>query len=496
MKRVGLRFEVLMNLLLLTAVAMFLLGFISYKITEGFVLKGRIDTVRSMAQSFAAVIAASGDPRRGAELLGTAMEDGAWGYVRYRGRETKLKGGGGAGEMTKANLLMQQAVREAKTVVRIEGLSLFPLSHYEGVHVAVPLFEGKAVAGALYLYDPLDSVVTAVSVGRKYIALWIIAVLVVIALFGSYLLSKRVVQPVHQLIKATSDIARGKPPSEENLGWVKEIHMLYLALNKMYLEIETKKAELEENIRALERANEELRTTQRQLIASEKLASAGVLAAGVAHEIGNPLSTIKGYVEVLRRRYGGGDDRTRRILDTMEDEVDRIDAIIRTLLDFSRPKSVEARETDLNDVVQRAAEIVRTQGILGDIDLVLDLSSKRPAAVIDPDQFVQVLINLVLNARDAIDGRGGTITLSTSATAEGNVRVVVRDTGCGIPAEVRNRIFDPFFTTKEPGKGTGLGLSVALRIVESFSGTITVDSTPGAGTEFAIEFPGAKRDAA
>jgi signal transduction histidine kinase len=317
--------------------------------------------------------------------------------------------------------------------------------------------------------------------------------LIVIALFGFYILSRRVIRPVHELIRTTEDIGRGRFSSKTALGGVKEINQLNSALKKMYFEIELSKMKLKGNIQALEELNQALLRTQRELIASEKLASLGKLSAGVAHEIGNPLSAIRGYVEVVKKGYMLPDNERAEFLTSIEKEVERIDRIIRTLLDYSRPKGFELKEVDVNKAIRDAANIVITQGLLKNIDLKLELSIGLRPIEVDPHQLSQVFINLILNARDSIV-QDGAIIISSSKTPDEWIEVVVKDNGAGIPKEIIDKIFDPFFTTKEPGKGTGLGLSVSQRIVHFFGGEISVESETGKGSVFKITFPGIKNN--
>ncbi|MGH7889630.1 MAG: sensor histidine kinase, partial [Thermodesulfobacteriota bacterium] len=299
----------------------------------------------------------------------------------------------------------------------------------------------------------------------------------------------RVVRPVHRLIKTTEDIAVGKFPSGVDFGGVKEVNQLHEALKKMYDEIESSKMKLRENINEIEQSNRALLTTQRELIASEKLASLGKLAAGVAHEIGNPLTGIRGYVEVLKKGYVFDDEKKEEFLANIQREVDRIDKIIRTLLDYSRPRDFELQNVEVNHLIERAVDILETQGILKNIDLKLELVDGIRPIEADPHQLSQVVINLILNAKDAIP-KDGIITISSSENPNGCVEIAVKDNGVGIPKELIDKIFDPFFTTKEAGKGTGLGLSVSQRIVQIFNGNMTVDSELGRGTVFRISFPG------
>jgi signal transduction histidine kinase len=259
----------------------------------------------------------------------------------------------------------------------------------------------------------------------------------------------------------------------------------------MFGEIEDGKRKLRDKIMELEETNAELRLTQKELIATEKLASLGQLSAGIAHEIGNPLSAIKGYAEVLRRASGMDDSKRGEILGDIMREVGRVDRIIRTLLDYSRPRKSSPQLVSVNEVIKDTAEIIMSQGALKGIGLTLELSEDGPQIIADPGQLSQVIVNLLLNSRDAV-GEGGEITISTARDEVSGVVICVRDNGEGIPEEIIDRIFDPFFTTKDPGHGTGLGLSVSARIVETFEGVIEVESDEGSGSAFRIIFPAAR----
>jgi len=495
MRRIGLRVEILVNLLFLTAVAMLLLGIIAFKITEGFVLRGKIDSAKIVADSFEAVYTQEKSVTKAISYLTKVLEPGARGFIAYGERKIEFNLGASSEPETVSEEEIREVMRTGNPLVKVQDSAFLPLSYSKGFKLLAPLKDGGKTVGVIYLHQPLDSVQKRIDVGQKYIVFWIIIDLVAMALFGSWLLSKRVVAPVEQLIRFTRDIARGKRPMAKNPGWVKEINLLYQALFEMYIQIESHKDKLEENIQALKDSNEKLQKTQRELIASEKLASSGVLAAGVAHEIGNPLSAIRGYVEVIKRGSGMPEEAGKEFLGKIEREVERINKIIKTLLDYSRPTSYDVRDADMNDLVRHTVEIVKTQGALKKIKLALELSDGLPEITIDPSQFSQVLINLILNARDAMEG-SGSITISTRKHPHGGVEVTVRDTGPGIPQENIDKIFDPFFTTKEPGKGTGLGLAVSLRIVQHFSGTMTAKSTEGEGALFSITFPEARENAA
>jgi two-component system NtrC family sensor kinase len=233
-----------------------------------------------------------------------------------------------------------------------------------------------------------------------------------------------------------------------------------------------------------------LREAQSQLVAAEKLASIGRLAAGVAHEINNPLTGVLAHASFLLKR-AGPEDEARHDLSVILRETERCRGIVKNLLDFARQSPSHRRAVGLADAVQRAAGIVANQVAARRGQLTIDVP--RDAVVLaDPNQIEQVVVNLLLNAADALDEDGRTIHVSARAGAPGFVELSVADTGCGIPEEDLPHLFEPFFSTKG-AHGTGLGLAVTWGIVNSHGGSISVESAVGRGTTFTVRLP---RDAA
>ena len=227
---------------------------------------------------------------------------------------------------------------------------------------------------------------------------------------------------------------------------------------------------------------------QLQLIQSEKMASLGKLAAGVAHEINNPLGGILMYATMLLEECDGS-DQIKSDLQLIVDQALRCKDIVQNLLDFSRQSGGQKTSFDLNESLQKVVALFKNQALFHNIDTVQEFQPGLPLVDGDPSQINQVITNLVLNAAQAMDGKG-TLTLITRASAKPDrVEFVVRDTGCGISEEDISKVFDPFFTTKPVGKGTGLGLSTAYGIIERHGGAISVRSKVGAGTAFTVELP-------
>jgi PAS domain S-box-containing protein len=229
----------------------------------------------------------------------------------------------------------------------------------------------------------------------------------------------------------------------------------------------------------------ELKKMQKQISQSEKLAVIGQLAAGVAHEIGNPLTSISAIVQLLQRKTE--DPFFVEKLGNIKANIDRISKIVRELVDFSRPPTNEEYDIDVADVIKTAIGIVKYDKRVKKVEFEVDIADNMPVIFISPDQLLQALVNILINALDAIDGAG---KISVKAWEEfDKVYISIQDNGCGIQPENLEKIFDPFFTTKEVGKGTGLGLSVTYGIIKKYKGEIKVHSEVGVGSNFTIILP-------
>jgi two-component system NtrC family sensor kinase len=231
-----------------------------------------------------------------------------------------------------------------------------------------------------------------------------------------------------------------------------------------------------------------LQVTQEQLVQKEKLASVGQLAAGVAHEINNPLGTILLLSDVLYKE-AAADDPRREDLEMITDQARRCRGIVSDLLSFARQNRVMAQRTDVNQLVQRVIAEESPKERYDEIEIVQDLAPRLPIIQADPEQLRQALVNLITNAADAMAPEGGVMTISTRHADAQHIELAVADTGSGMSKEVRSRLFTPFFTTKPPGKGTGLGLSIIYGIVKMHRGDIQVWSEVGKGSRFTIRLP-------
>jgi two-component system NtrC family sensor kinase len=234
------------------------------------------------------------------------------------------------------------------------------------------------------------------------------------------------------------------------------------------------------------------RVPEDRLAQFQKLAAIGVLSAGIAHEINNPLAIIRQEAEwlqlLLKKEVLAAEElqELRSSVGQVVQQVERCTEIIRNLLDFSQQRQPVLQEMDLNRLTEDMARLVEREAKQSNIEIVRQYQGQLPAVYSDAPQLRQVILNLLINAGQAI-GRDGTITVSSRLAKEGEmVELVISDTGCGIPAEDLPKIFDPFFTTKPAGQGTGLGLAICYGMIERLGGLITVESRAGQGATFTV----------
>lgn len=285
-----------------------------------------------------------------------------------------------------------------------------------------------------------------------------------------------VLRPVSKIVKMARRVVSGDLAARVGIRPPGELGVLCRAIDAMADAV----AEREQRLQV---------ATRQQIGRSEKLASIGRLAAGIAHEINNPLTGVLTLAHLLREK-ANMDEQDLQDLDMIILETTRTSEIVRGLLDFARERPARKDRLDLNDAVQRTVRLLRGQKPFRKIEIVLDLGDHLPDIDGDVNQLQQVLVNLALNSSAAMPD-GGTLSIRTFADG-GLVLMRVADTGCGIKPEHLDKIFDPFFTTKPVGEGTGLGLSVSYGIVEQHGGTIEVESEPGKGTVFTLAFPAAE----
>ena len=349
-----------------------------------------------------------------------------------------------------------------------------------------------------------------------------------LALFAGWVVRESLSGPVQRLAADVQRIADGDYHHRVSDTHRFELRAIQASVNRLAERVLSDQSRLAENILSLDETNRELILLRDQMVHSARLASVGTLAAGIAHEVGNPLGAITGFVDVARKRAERAGQDTD-LLDSIRGEAARIDRIVRGLLDYARPRGAGTAPAPARDVVAGVRDLLESQGRLEHAHFSWDLGEGDGDFVMEPHRLQQVLVNLLLNALDAVEGVDGPrVCVRLHSGAGGSSRLPARreddppgvnymhrrrmspderrvdlisatervtvievaDNGPGIPEEHLEHLFDPFFTTKEPGKGTGLGLSICARLVEGMGGTIEVGRAAEGGARFVVRLPG------
>lgn len=389
-------------------------------------------------------------------------------------------------------VLLDHVIQTGKPLQRFAGKEwgiLWQRSKYLVVGVPLPGGAGAAVIELGPYYGMLRSSQQAA------IGYMLLNFLVLFA-FGMYRFAGLFFRPIDRLIRATDNFRYADtfdmfPEQQHN-----EFGKLSSSLNKMMQRIDDDRQVLEQSIKQIETANRDLKIAQQEIIRAEKLASIGRLTAGIAHEIGNPISIVLGYIGLLKARSISPEDSSGMdYIARAEAEINRINNIIRQLLDFSRPAPSGFSTFSIHDMLYDTGRMLSQQPLMENIRLFFDFSATNDTVYADYNQLHQVMVNLVINAADSISAstnkdRGEIRLLTTLSEDNGQwLRLEIHDNGAGISSENTDKVFEPFFTTKDIGKGTGLGLYVSYMIIERLGGCISIENSEGAGARFIIYLP-------
>jgi two-component system NtrC family sensor kinase len=536
----SLRTEIIVKVVVLTVAMVLLVSLVAFKILELEVLRQRLRSAEQVVVALHREVVAPDplfpdsrgarniDVQRMVELFVRAGNLRSLSLVDASGRVLADPDPSRIGT-TSADPLIRHALESHRTVTSLEdrdsalGGPLAAIAVNGDVRIAVPLAApGGAGAAGVAVVPLVDVQRSIVRSGRVLIAFVGLDALLLV-LFGSWFLSRAVVRPLGRLARAAEAIAAGDLTQRVPVEQANEVGVLGETFNVMADRLRESRTRIEEQVARLEEANADLAKAQADLIRSEKLSSVGRLAAGIAHEVGNPLSSILGLTDILLLRGDAKETalapEAREHIVQIQNETGRIHGILRRLLDFSRPTKVDIRDVDVNATVRDILALATPMSDLCPVEVALDLDPAGPRAWTDSALLQQVLINLIVNAAQAMPD-GGTLKIGTRSVrregavparrrgdppgedfaamrrAEPSLRrgepaavITVADTGCGISSDILPHIFDPFFTTKEPGRGTGLGLAVVHGILDMLQGTIRVKSDPGKGTTFTVTLP-------
>lgn len=471
--RLGIRLQILLSLGALLVVAFVPLYVAVARLAEASLASTRRDAGLDLGRAVASHVLTVNrtDPSElGAVLEAQLSDDGvhAIGVYDERGARTAVAG---AADRVPATI---PAPVESARDTRIDGApSLF---------VVVPADRGR---GAVALSLSVGPGSGASSPLVRLVALYTGVVALTLLVFAYFAMTRLVVRPIEAVSRAAGRVAAGARDFSLPAPSAQELAELAGSLHEMTTALRSEEEALRSKVTELEAAKRELEISQESVIRSERLASVGRLAAGVAHEIGNPIAAILGFEELLLT----GDlpeDEQRDFLVRMKAETERVNRVLRDLLDFARPhpESPESRRARANpkEAIDIVAALVKPQKRMQALALELDFERSLPDVTIGLERLQQVLLNLVLNAADA-----ATTKILVRATRDADVvRLTVEDDGPGVAADVREKLFEPFVTTKDVGKGTGLGLAVCRGLVEAAGGTISLGETSLGGAAFVV----------
>jgi len=531
----GLRFEIMFSLGLIMFSGVVIMGVTALRAAEKTILLQKLESLTQVTRAVQLELAGwwsvdgpSGDLR--AVLNQTAAGVGVTSFKVADPQGRILAGLHGQESGRTYDPFLLRAIETRAMVVPGQVTGKLPASARGSWTFAAPVFKDGVMRGVFSVTFPLENLGVALNLHRKLIYTFAFIDGVMIVLFGGWLIGRVAIRPMIRISRGAEALAGGQYDTRVDVKGPKEIVALAAAFNSMAEKIQAAVRKQAEHMEALEATNRELLSTQKEMIRVEKLASVGQLAAGVGHEIGNPLSAILGYASILLREEE--DPEARQYLGYIEKETERIQRIISGLLEFSRPRDSRVEDLSVNQLIRDTIALVTPQKIFRDVVVRMELTEPDPIISGDSHQFQQILINILLNAAQAVEGEGHLVVRTEStvlhwgegilprrrvtdfrrrATDPGNedyvamrrssgggpllkegdraVAITIQDSGGGIPPEIADRIFDPFFTTKGPGEGTGLGLAIAHGIVEAHGGRIWVENPEEGGAMFRILLP-------
>ncbi|OGP22345.1 MAG: hypothetical protein A2054_07255 [Deltaproteobacteria bacterium GWA2_55_10] len=498
----GIRFQLTAAIVIMTLAGIGLIGLLSVKIVERSALFWKTSQASDMAAVVRAALKMEKDSAFAAAFAGAALKEA--GITDFT-----LIGPAGNIVLKSGSLPAGPGERFASA----DGIESFTYGGGwfngagEKLRISAPV-EWPSGAGSLDFVLSLDEIGQDMLGAKRFLLFYALIDSAIIIAFGQLFLSRSVVSPLRRLEEAATRIAGGKLFERAKVDIDNEIGSLAASFNTMA-------ARLEDEIRSLERVNVDLMTAQEELLRSSTLAAVGRLAAGIAHEIGNPLGALRGYIDIL------GSDRLddgegKEIVERASREVTRIDSIVREFLDVARPSKKALAPVDVNSLLRDTVATLSVRDDLKEIEIKLIANEAIQEVMADEGKLRQVFANLLINAAHSMEGSPiKSIEVATAVEKRPSpimarrrkddpplagelperefVCVSFSDTGAGVSVEDAPSIFEPFFTTKEAGRGTGLGLFVSDSIIKAFGGEITLKSAPGEGSVFTVALPAGVR---
>ncbi len=376
----------------------------------------------------------------------------------------------------------RQSLNKEREVAKGENEIVWDNEHYLAESAKFNASQGSSGTGYLLL-SSYEKPLQDLRAMQRLLLTMGCAVLVTIPML-LWIVINKITAPLRELRDSVEAVGNDDLTRQVHTTSKDEVGELAVSFNQMVSKVKRSHEKLEQAV-------ETLKATQHQLVQSEKLAGIGEFVAGVAHELNNPLTSVMGFSELLQQ--GELQEQHRRFVDVILKSAKRCQKIVQSLLSFARRHAPERKVVCANEIVESAVEIMSYQLRSSNIEVLTHLDSNLPPTELDSHQMQQVFINLINNARQAMEAHqpGGRLSIRTESS-DSRVRILFKDTGPGISPENLKKIFNPFFTTKAVGKGTGLGLSLCYGIITEHGGSITPSSEPGEGATFTIELPVSK----
>jgi two-component system NtrC family sensor kinase len=505
----ALKTNIVISITVLLFMGMLLINIVSVKTLQRDLIKARISQTHLIESIIKNRLVAEFDPASlGLDMdvqsllsIILASKDAAGIIVKGSQNRVYYAAGKRVSKTPELEKMMNASMSSGERIMRFAGKTwgvFWKQNRYLLAAVPLTLEEKKLAVGIVV---DLGDIYHQQRASQRFIMLYLVANTLIFALIGFYRLSRLYLEPINRLVSMAEDYQEEDgtffPVRKED----NELSTLSKALNLMLNRISEDKKKLQLSVTSLEKTNLKLKRAQEEIVRAEKLASVGRLSSGIAHEIGNPIGIVMGYLELLKQKNVTESEKSEYITRT-ENEINRINTVIHQLLDLSRPSAKGTEHISVHDIILEITDVLKLQPLMASIQLDLALEADRDLVMADAGQLRQVFLNLAINAADAVssieESEKGRLTISTGVAdspenendLEGAALVITfKDNGPGIPADLVGNIFDPFFTTKEPGKGTGLGLSVSFMIIESFGGTIRAESAAGGGAVMTILLP-------
>lgn len=490
-------FIVLLGMLLLaTGLTSFvILSFWLREATSSFAREKEMALTLFTERYFYHALAAGRDENSTKSMLQRAVTDSGASFGCAKGEGATLFCIGGQDSSTSSAFAeMLSAAPPQRFVRRLSGrqwVGAIPGKRY--LDLALQLHRNNQSPVSVVLRYALEPQYAHLSLMQRYIGGYLGINLIILLVVGFHRLREMVLLPVERLLQLTISYRDEHGVPFLALQEANELARLHVSMQQMLSRIKADREKLQQHVASLELANQQLYNTREEMVRTEKLSSVGRLAAGLAHEIGNPLGIVQGYLGLVRQ-YDVEPAERHEYCNRAEQELERVNQLVRQLLNFARPASGNNQLVDPHAVIHEALSLLRPQPLFDNINIAKRFTEKDVRVWCDPAQLLQVLLNCLLNAADAIHATAqpGRLDISTECHGQGESqrwRLIVADNGCGLLDSELDVAFDPFFTTKAPGKGTGLGLSVSYALLQSMGGSITLANRPEGGAVATIEIP-------